>query len=416
MDRTLSPESRRRRRATRYLRWLALGLAAAAAVYAGLRYLRPSRATDELRLATVERGEVAQTINATALVLPAFEEQVNAPVATTIQEVLLEAGTEVSAGQLLLRLDRDYVSLQLDGQRDQLAIKENHIDLLRLEYDRDLRELGYEADIKALELSAARAELAAAQRLLGAGGATEEDVAAAEYRVGITELEARKLDNRLAYAKNSLAGRRRQLQLEVGVAEKEVRQLSRKLRETEVRAPRAGVLTWVNPNIGQRVTEGAALARIANLGRYRVEGTASDRYAEQLTVGAPVELRLPRGRITGTVTDVLPEVTDNTLKFRVELTDPSSEQLRPNLRTEMYVVQDRRADVLRVRNGPAFRGGRRQAVFVVRGGQAVRTEVTLGLRSGDYVEVVSGLEAGDRIIISDTRDYDELPAIQLDAK
>lgn len=413
MDRTIDQSAINNRRFRRYGKWALILLAAAAAAYFGLRLLRPAADGDKLRFAVVERGEVTNTINASALVLPAFEEQVNAPVATTIKEVILEAGKEVKAGDLLVRLDRDYVGLQLDGRRDQLAMKENSIGLLNLEYDRDLKELGYNAEIQQLELAAAETRLADARRLLKIGGATEEEVEAADLAVRIKRLENAKLENQLSYSRNSLAGRKRQLQLEVGVEEKEVRQLSRKLRETEVRAPRAGVVTWVNENIGQQVAEGAPLARIANLGRYKIEATCSDRYAGQLAVGLPVELRIANARLSGTVTDILPEVKDNTVKFRVDLADAGNELLRPNLRAELNVITSRQEDVLRVKNGPAFRGGKRQSLFVERGGEAVRTSVGIGQRNGDYVEITSGLAPGDRIIISDTEEYEQLERLQL---
>ncbi|MBC6996265.1 efflux RND transporter periplasmic adaptor subunit [Neolewinella lacunae] len=413
MDRTIDTRTIAKRRNGRILKWGLLILCLLAGIYFGLRLLRPSADENKLRFATVERGEVLNTVNATALVLPAFEEQINASVGTNIASVLLRTGSEVKAGDLMMTLDRNYVSLQLDGRRDQLALKENNIGLLKLEYQRDLKDLGYDAEIKTLELAAAEARLADAQRLLKVGGATEEEVEAADLAVRITKLESEKLNNALAYSRNSLAGRERQLQLEVGMEEKEVQQLSRKLRETEVRAPRPGVITWVNENIGQRVEEGAPLVRIANLGSYKIEGSCSDRMAEQLSVGLPVELRLPKAKLSGHITAILPEVTDNTLRFRVELDEPSNENLRPNLRAELYVITDRREDVLRVRNGPAFRGGMQQSIFVLRGEEAVRTEVSTGLRNGDFVEITGGLEPGDRIIISATEDLERVSAFKI---
>lgn len=413
MDRKIDQATIGKKRSGRIVKWVVIALAAAAAVYFGLRWLRPTAEEDKLRFATVERGVVDNTINATALVLPAFEEQVNAPVSTTIDEVLLTTGMEVQAGDLLLKLDRDYVGLQLDGRRDQLALKQNNIGLLQLEYQRDLKELSYNAEIKKLELAAAEARLADARRLLKIGGATEEEVEEADLTVKITRLEADKLDNQLSYSRNSLAGRERGLQLEVGMEEKEVQQLSRKLRETEVRAPRAGVITWVNENLGQRVEEGAPLARIANLGRYKIEGSCSDRYAQQLAIGLPVELRLAKARLQGTITDILPEVTGNTITFRVALEDASDDNLRPNLRAELYVITDKKEDVLRVRNGPTFKGGKSQSVFVVRGNEVVRTEVGTGIRNGDYVEITSGLQAGDRVVISDTEELERMSSFKL---
>ena len=413
MDRTLSPRTTARRRWGRRLKWLAVLLGAGLLVYLALGLLRPSADEDDLRFATVERGEVLQTISATATVLPAFEEQVNSPVATTISEVFLTTGAAVTQGQGILRLDREYVDLQLQGRRDQLAVKENNIGLLKLEYDRDLKELTYDAEIKKLELAAARARLTDAERLLKVGGAAAEEVEAARLAVQISELEAKKLDNQLAYSRNSLAGRKRALELEVGMEEKEVRQLNRRLRETDVRAPRAGVITWINENIGQQVAEGTPLVRIADLERFRVEGSCSDRYADRLAVGLPVEMRTPTARLTGTVTAILPEVKDNLVRFRIALDDPSHDDLRPNLRTELRVITDRTDDVLRVKNGPVFRGGRSQSLFVVQGQEARRREVGLGLRNGDYVEVTHGLRAGERVIISETEEMERVTIFKL---
>ncbi len=413
MDRTIDRKDIRRKRRGKWLRWGLIALLVAVAGYWALRLLSPSADEDKLRFATVERGEVRNTVPATALILPAFEEQLNSPVATTISEVLLTAGKEVKAGDLLMRLDRDYVALQLEGRRDQLALKENNIGLLNLEYDRDLQRIRYDAEIKQLQLAAAEAQLTDARRLLKIGGATAEDVESAELNVRITELEANKLRNELSYSQNSLAGRKRQLQLEVGMEEKEVSQLSRRLRETEVRAPRAGVVTWVNESIGQQVTEGTPLARIANLGTYKVEGSCSDRFADRLAIGQPVEVRINNDRLGGRVTAILPEVTDNIMRFRVELENADSDLLRPNMRAELSVITDSKEDVLRVKAGPAFRGGRSQSVFVVRGTEAERVTAGIGLRNGDFVEITEGLRAGDRIIISDTEELERVSAFTL---
>ena len=413
MDRTLDNKAINRRRRNKLIKWVLIALAVVVIGYFGLRLLRPTTDEDALRFAVVERGEVLNTVNATATVLPAFEEQINSPVATTIDEVLLSAGDQVEAGDLLMRLDRNYVQLQLDGRRDQLAVKENSIELLGLEYERDLQELTYNAEIKKLELAAARAALGDARRLLEVGGATQEEVESAELAVKISELESQKLDNQLNYARSSLAGRKRALQLEVGMEEKEVSQLSRRLRETEVRAPRAGVVTWVNENIGQQVTEGTPLARVADLGRYRVEASASDRFADQLAVGLPIEMRTSTTRLKGTIAAILPEVSENLVTFRVELEEPSHPDLRPNLRAELYVITNRIEDALRVKNGPVFRGGRSQSVFVVRDGEATRTQVSLGVRNGDFVEITGGLQRGDRIIISDPEALENVTTFNL---
>ncbi len=416
MDRKIDDSEIRRKRRNKYVKFMLIGLIALAAVFGFRQLLRTKAETNKMRIEAVQKGDIKNTVTATGLVVAAFEEQVNAPVATTIQQIHLPTGTEVKANDVVLTLDREYVQLQLNGRRDQLALKQNNVDLLKLEFDRDIQELDYNTRIKALELSTAEAQLADAKRLLAVGGATEEEVERAQLQVQITQLEKEKLSNELSYRRNSLNGRRRNLELEVGMEEKEVAQLSRKLRETEVRAPRAGVVTWVNENIGQQVAEGAPLVRIADLGRFRLEGNCSDRYAGQVDVGLPVDIRVGKQRLKGIITTILPEVENNTLRFLVEFEDPSHEALRPNLRTEFGIIVGEKPNVLRLKNGPAFRGGLRQELFVVSadGTRAERRDVGLGMRNGDWVEITSGLQAGERVIISDTKDYEHLEEFVLE--
>lgn len=416
MDRQIDHKEISKRKRQKYVKFMLIAVAVAAAVL-GLRHLLRTKAeVNKLQIANVSKGDIQNTVTATGLVVAAFEEQVNAPVATTIEEILLPTGSTVKANDIILILDREYVQLQLNGRRDQLALKQNNVDLLKLQYDRDIQELDYNTKIKALELSTAEAQLADAKRLLEVGGATEEEVESAQLQVQITELEKEKLKNELDYRRSSLAGRRRNLELEAGMEEKEVAQLSRKLRETEVRAPRPGVVTWVNENIGQQVAEGAPLVKIADLGRFRLEGSCSDRYASQVKVGLPVNIKIGKQRLKGIVSTILPEVENNTLRFLVEFSEPDHEMLRPNLRTEFNIIVGEKPAVLKLKNGPAFRGGLRQELFVVTadGLRAERREVGLGMRNGDWIEITSGLREGERVIISDTKDYEHLEVIVLE--
>lgn len=414
MDRLINSQEIRRKKRQRYVKYLLILLAIIGLLFIFKKLLRTKADSKRLRIETAALGDIKNTVTATGLVVAAFEEQVNAPVSTTIKEILLPTGTEVKANELILSLDQEYVQLDLDSRRDQLALRRNNVDLLKLEYDRDIQELDYNTQIKTLELSTAEAQLADMRRLLEVGGATQEEVERAELTVEITRLEKEKLANELDYRRSSLNGRRKNLELEVGIQQKEVTQLSRKLRETEVRAPRAGVITWVNENVGQQVNEGAPLVRIADLGQFRLEGSCSDRFAGQIEVGLPVDIRVGKERLAGSITSILPEVENNTLRFLVAFDNPSHASLRPNLRTEFNVIIGEKPNVLRVKNGSAFRGGVKQEIFVVRNGEATKTEVGLGMRNSDWIEITSGIQPGDRLIISDTKDYEHLSSFSIE--
>lgn len=139
MDRVIPQNEQRAAKRNKTFRWMLIALVIAIIGYFGIQALRPSAASSDFRMATVDRGSVKSSINAAGLVVPAFEEQLNAPVSTEIQKVLLRSGAEVKLGDLIMELDQEYVALQLEGQPHQLTLKQNNVDLPKLEYDRDLR-------------------------------------------------------------------------------------------------------------------------------------------------------------------------------------------------------------------------------------------------------------------------------------
>ena len=147
---------------------------------------------------------------------------------------------------------------------------------------------------------------------------------------------------------------------------------------------------------------------------FQIEASCSDRYADRVTVGQPVRVRLNDETLNGQITNILPAVANNTVEFLVALEEANHPQLRPNMRLEVYIVTDRKTDVLRVRQGPVFKGGLRQKLFVVRGEEAELLDVRTGISNGDYIEILgTELQEGDRIIISDTRDYEHTSRIKL---
>jgi HlyD family secretion protein len=181
-----------------------------------------------------------------------------------------------------------------------------------------------------------------------------------------------------------------------------------------VRATSRGVITWVNENIGEQVPEGSPLVRVADLRSFQIEGACSDRFADRIQVGQEVNVRINDNFLKGHIKNILPAVSNNTVAFIVDLESPDDPQLRPNMRVETFVVTDQKKDVLRVKQGAAFKGGQRQDIYVVRGDQAHKLDVRTGISNGEYIELLTDeLIAGDRIIISDMSEYEHLDVIQL---
>ena len=286
MDRPLQSTEKRKNR----LRlWLPIGLVTLGLGLAfwGLRQALTTKiATKDFRFATVELGSMENSITATGLVVPTFEQQLNAPVTSEVKAVYLTSGAEVKTGTLMMELNEEFTRLAYESLDDELELKKNNITKLKLEYDKNLKELAYENEIKGLQLSSLEVELADKKRLKTIGGATQEEVDRAALNLKIAQLEKKKLENDLQFREAAIVSDQRNLELEVLIQDKKKRELEKKLTQTKVTAPQTGVITWIQEKIGQKVNEGEPLVRIANLEQFRVEASCSDRYANSVNIGA----------------------------------------------------------------------------------------------------------------------------------
>ncbi|MDX2283119.1 MAG: HlyD family efflux transporter periplasmic adaptor subunit [Bacteroidia bacterium] len=413
MDTPISAQTQRRRAGRQWLLAAAAVLGLVLLAWLLRQGLKPAAESGGFRFATVERGPVESAISATGVVVPAYEELLTAPVTARLEQIFLRSGAQVRTGDPILALDEEFVRLQADQLRDELDLRKNNVTSLKLTFDKDLRDLELRDQIKGLQVSRLEALLSDARQLQAAGGAPKEEVRQAELELQIARIEKLQLENELGYRKAALQSDKRKLELEVQIQEKRLAELDRKLRETTVRAPMPGVVTWVSEDIGKNIAEGEALARLANLSGFRIEGSGSDLYADRIRPGMPVKVRINQDYLDGSITSVAPAVERNALKFQVLLQNASDPALRPSMQVEVFVITDRKADALRVVNGPAFTGARVQDVFVVEGSVARKRQVRVGLNNVNFVELEGDIRPGEQIILSDMRQYQHLDEIQL---
>jgi HlyD family secretion protein len=164
-------------------------------------------------------------------------------------------------------------------------------------------------------------------------------------------------------------------------------------------------VTWTLTEEGATVRRGDAIARVADLSAFRVEGTVADVNAPRMAVGLPVRVDVGDLKLRGSVSAIDPTIRNGVLTFTVALEDKSNAALRPNLRVDVFVLTEQRARALRVARGPFATGEGTLSVFVVRGGVARRTRVRLGAASPTHLEVLEGLAEGDEVIVSDMTEY-----------
>ncbi len=414
MDRPIDAGFARRRTAKRFAAGGGLVLGFAVLVGVVPRLVRPTLDRSEIRTARVEAGPVEATLDASGIIVPEFDHVLSSPIDARVLQVLHKPGDTLEPGQAILDLDVSESRLAYEKLVERAALKRNEATQKRLALARTLADLKRQAAVAAIDVKAFRVKLGQVQQLHDAGLSSEDQLRQAQVDLEKAEVQLASARESIASASGANGAELAGLALEARMLGKEQAVSARQLDLATTKADRGGVLTWVVAEEGALVRKGDVLARIADLRTFRVQATLSDVHAQRVAVGMPARVKLSEtASLAGTVSSILPAIKDGILTLYVALDDKSSPLLRANLRADVFVVTDRRPSALRVRRGPFATAAGPQDVFVVRGDKAVRTRVRLGLASFEQVEVVSGLFAGDEVIVSDMKDYAHLAEVRL---
>jgi HlyD family secretion protein len=405
MDKELAPEIIAKRKNKNLVIGAIILVALATAVWLTRSYLKSSINRTDITTAKVEVGNIENTINASGEVLPEFEEILTSPINASIKSAVMDAGNKVKAGQSILTLDKSASQTDFEKLKFQLESKQNEISKLKLDLNKSFFDIKSNNDIKQLHIANLTDAVENAKRLFKAGGGTREGIEQAELNLKVALLEKKQLENEIKSKQQTMQIEIKEAEIAAAIQKNDLSELQRKLNLANIVATRNGVVTYVNKNIGANVSAGETLARIADLGSFKVAGSMADNALDQLHTGVPVIIRINDDQLRGTVTNVSPSVQNGVVSFDIRLDERNSKLLRPNMKVDVFLVTATRSHIMRIANGPAFKGPSVQDIFVVRNGKAERRTVHVGLTNFDYVQLLDGVQPGDVVITSDMTEY-----------
>jgi HlyD family secretion protein len=364
---------------------------------------------DRLRVATVAQGHFIRDAAAQGTVIAAVNPTLFATAPGTIS-YLVHAGDAVKKGQPLASLDSPALKNEYERERATLDSLDAALAHQQIEIRRQILQSRQQADLAKVAISAADREKSRAQSAWDERVISERD-----YRRAIDDLETAKLNYDHASAnadldRDSLALELRTKRLERDRQRLTVENLARRVDELTVRSPVDGMVANLGQGEKARVAESAALVTVVDLTAFEIEFQVAETYAGDIKAGMMADITLDGRKHTGLVTAISPEVRQNQVTGRVKFSDTQPPGLRQNQRANVRIVLDERNDVLKFERGSSIDDATR-SLFVLRGNRAVRVPVELGAASVAEIEVTRGLVAGDKVIISDMRDFDGVDAV-----
>ena len=406
MDREIPKEVRNKERNKKMIRYGGIGVASIIVISVLISLMRTGVKTKDLVLSTLDKGTIEVSVSASGKVVPAFEEIINSPINTRIVEIYKKGGDSVDVGTPILKLDLQSVETDYKKLLDEEQMRSYKLDQLRVNNQTKLNDLSMKIKVSAMQLNRKKVELRNEQYLDSLGSGTTDKVRQAELSYNVAQLEYEQLKQQYDNEKEVLAAEYKVQELDFSIFRKGLAEMKRTLDDAQVRSPRKAILTYINNQIGAQVSQGNQLAVISDLSHFKVEGEIADTYGDRVAAGGKAIVKIGSEKLEGTVSSVTPLSKNGVISFTVQLNEDNNRRLRSGLKTDVYVMNAVKEDVMRIANASYYVGRGEYDLFVrTSDKEIVKRKVQLGDSNFEFVEVISGLQSGDQVVVSDMSQY-----------
>ena len=406
MDREIPKEVRDKERKKKFIKYGAIGVAAVVCIAVLISFMRSSVNRKDLVFSEVDNGTIEVSVSASGKVVPAFEEIINSPINTRIVEVYRKGGDSVDVGTPILKLDLQSTETEYKKLLDEEQMKRYQLEQLKVNNNTYLSDLSMQVKISAMKLNRMEVELRNERYLDSLGSGTTDKVRQAELNFNTGKLELEQLRQQYANESKVKEADLKVKELEFNIFSKSLAEMKRTLDDAQIRSPRKAILTYINNQVGAQVAEGSQVAIISDLSHFKVEGEIADTYGDRVAAGGPAIVKIGNEKLEGTVSSVTPLSKNGVISFIVQLNEDNNKRLRSGLKTDVYVMNAVKEGVLRLANASYYVGRGEYELFVQDSkDEIVKRKVQLGDSNFEYVEVVSGLKPGDKVVVSDMSSY-----------
>ena len=361
-------------------------------------------ATDSKNYQTsvVDRGQVFIPLDAIGTVEPENEVIMLSPLNSIIRKINKEPGSRVKKGEVIIELDPEPTRQEIEQLTDQLEVKSNSLERSRLEGQMARIDLDFNVEVKKLKILSIKTQLASEEQLLSVGGIssakideTKQNLVLAEKDLGVV---LKKNDIRLKQMKTEEIG----LNLQIEIQKKQLAYKQEMLGKSDIKAPSDGIILSVSGKEGEKVGNDKMLITMSDLTTFKIKGLIDEKLSEQIKTGSLVFVLSEKEKLAGTIGNVTPTVSDNKIQFNVHLENSNNSNLIPNQAVKLLVLKSVKDGVLRISANNNFKANSEQTVYILDSGKVVSRTVNFGIKGNEYLEIISGLNEGEKVILADS--------------
>ena len=407
-----------KRKRLRQAGYAAVGVIVVIAVSIALARMEPAAPNVEratVLVDTVKRGSIIRQVRGLGTLVPEDTRWLPSTTDGRVERILLRPGAQVGPTSVILELSNPQVEQEAINAKLALQSAEAALENLRVQLQSEF--LTQQSQVAALDADFQQAKMQAE---------ADEELAKEQLVSEITRkqsnLKAETLKKRLALDMERLSTAKQSIDARIRVQEAAVSQAravsdlqASRMAALKVTPGFSGVLQQVPVEVGQRVGPGANLARVADPGRLKAELKIAETQAKDIEVGQMAEVDTRNGVIAGLVSRKDPAAANGTVTVDVSLTGELPRGAVPDLSVDGTIQLERLENILYVGRPSLGQEQSTVGLFKITNdvGDASRVQVSLGKSSVNAIEVKSGLNAGDQVVLSDMSAWDAFERVRL---
>lgn len=367
---------------------------------------------ERLRFATVTRGTLVRDASANGRVVAAVSPTLYAPVVAKVN-LKVHAGDQVKKDQVLATLESPDLASEYQRESVTLDQLENEVARQRILAQKQRLQAQSNADEARLTMTAASRDRDRVKKACDVQALAKVDCLKADDAV-----EAADIRSRHAAADATLEGRNAQLELDTKINELQrqrvvVAEIKRKVDGLQLLAPVSGVIGSIAVADRAVVPANTALMTVVDLSQLEVELEIPESFADDIGIGMPVDIDANNVALHGTISSVSPEVVDHQVQARMRFTGGQPAGVRQNQRVTARILIQNKPNVLLVERGSFIDQDGGRSAYVVKGGVAEKRAIKIGATSIESVEILDGLNVGDKVVIAGTDTFNGATRVRI---
>ena len=381
-----------------------------------LKPAAPSAQKDIMLPDTVKRGNMTVSVRGLGTLVPEEIRYVPAISLGRIEKRLAQPGAQVKADTVILELTNPEIQQAFSDAESQLRAETSNSETLKVQSKKQI--LDQEAT-----LAQAKSDYNKAKMTFEVNDSLGKQGLKSQLEVQLSKIAAEDAESRVALETKRLASNREEGIAKMAAEDETVRQLKdavqlkrSQLDALKVRAGIDGELQTVEVQVGQQVTLGQNLARVANPRKLKAELKVAETQAKDIQIGQKVSIDTRNGIVPGKVIRIDPHVDNGTRTIDASLEGDLPKGAVADMSVDGTIELARLENILYI--GRPVHGQENSTVGLFKidpdGNGAARVQVKLGRTSVTTIEVIDGLKEGDRVILADTSQFDNNDRIRLD--